>query len=71
QIEKQEASLRATEERMAAPGFYDDRAAAADVVAHHALLKEEIAKLMERWETIHDEIETLMAPTSSSTRVRQ
>jgi hypothetical protein len=37
---------------MAAPGFYDDRAAAQPVVDRHQALMWEVGKLMHRWEDL-------------------
>jgi len=51
-IAEREQAIREIEERMATPGFYDDRAAAQQVVDHHQALMWEVGDLMSQWETL-------------------
>jgi hypothetical protein len=44
---------------MAAPGFYEDRAAAALRVAEHEALKAEVAGLMTQWEEAQQALDAL------------
>jgi ATP-binding cassette subfamily F protein 3 len=52
QIGDAEAAIRETERAMAAPGFYDDRAAAQPVVDRHQALMWEVGRLMHEWEEL-------------------
>jgi len=47
-----EDAIRAIEQTMSAPGFYDDRAAAQPVIDHHHALMWEVGDLMHRWEEL-------------------
>jgi ATP-binding cassette subfamily F protein 3 len=47
-----EAAIRELEKTMAAPGFYDDRAAAQPVVDRHQSLMWEVGHLMHQWEEL-------------------
>jgi ATP-binding cassette subfamily F protein 3 len=51
-IGERERTIKDLEARMAAPGFYDDRAVADSVVAQHQALMWEVGDLMHRWETL-------------------
>ena len=51
-ISDREREIRAIEETMAAPGFYDDRAAAHPVVDRHQNLMWEVGTLMGQWEAL-------------------
>jgi ATP-binding cassette subfamily F protein 3 len=51
-IAEREQAIREIEARMAAPGFYDDRAAAQSVVDQHQTLMWEVGDLMSQWETL-------------------
>src|SRR5439155_20547645 len=51
-IAKCEAAIREIELSMAAPGFYDDRAAAQPVVDRHQALMWEVGDLMHQWEQL-------------------
>jgi ATP-binding cassette subfamily F protein 3 len=51
-IGETEQSIRNIEETMAAPGFYDDRAAAQPVIDRHQALMWEVGDLMHRWEEL-------------------
>jgi ATP-binding cassette subfamily F protein 3 len=52
QIAVKEQAVRDIEHRMAAPGFYDDRAQADAAVADRQKLLDEVAALMTEWETL-------------------
>jgi hypothetical protein len=47
-----EDAIRAIEQTMSAPGFYDDRAAAQPVIDRHHALMWEVGDLMHRWEEL-------------------
>jgi ATP-binding cassette subfamily F protein 3 len=47
-----EAAIRAIEQAMAAPGFYDDRTAAQAIVDRHQALMWEVGDLMGQWEAL-------------------
>jgi ATP-binding cassette subfamily F protein 3 len=47
-----EAAIRELETLMAAPGFYDDRAAAQPVIARHQALMWQVGDLMHQWEEL-------------------
>jgi ATP-binding cassette subfamily F protein 3 len=47
-----EAAIRELEKTMAAPGFYDDRAAARPVVDRHQSLMWQVGDLMQQWEEL-------------------
>ena len=51
-ITDREREIRTIEEAMSAPGFYDDRAAAAPVVDRHQNLMWEVGTLMSQWEAL-------------------
>jgi ATP-binding cassette subfamily F protein 3 len=51
-IAEAEKGLRELEQTMAAPGFYDDRAAAQPVVERHQALMWEVGDLMHQWEEL-------------------
>jgi ATP-binding cassette subfamily F protein 3 len=52
QIAATENAIRDLEQRMAAPGFYDDRAAAQPVIDEHQNLMWKVGDLMHRWEEL-------------------
>jgi ATP-binding cassette subfamily F protein 3 len=52
QIAATENAIRDLEQRMAAPGFYDDRASAQPVVDEHQALMWKVGELMHRWEEL-------------------
>jgi ATP-binding cassette subfamily F protein 3 len=52
QIAECEEAIRAIEQRMAAPGFYEDRTAAQPVVDQHQALMWQVGDLMHRWEEL-------------------
>jgi ATP-binding cassette, subfamily F, member 3 len=52
QISATENAIRDLEQRMAAPGFYDDRAAAQPVIDEHHALMWKVGDLMHRWEEL-------------------
>jgi len=52
QIAATENAIRDLEQRMAAPGFYDDRASAQPVVDEHQALMWKVGDLMHRWEQL-------------------
>jgi ATP-binding cassette, subfamily F, member 3 len=47
-----EAAIREIEQRMSAPGFYDDRAAAQPVIEEHQALMWKVGDLMHQWEML-------------------
>jgi uncharacterized coiled-coil protein SlyX len=47
-----EASIRELEQMMAAPGFYDDRAAAQPFIDRHQALMWKVGDLMHQWEEL-------------------
>jgi ATP-binding cassette subfamily F protein 3 len=51
-IADREQEIRDIEQTMAAPGFYDDRAAAQPVIDRHQALMWEVGDLMHRWEEL-------------------
>jgi ATP-binding cassette subfamily F protein 3 len=51
-IAETEAAIRELEARMAAPGFYDDRAAAQKAADEHQSLMWKVGELMQRWENL-------------------
>ncbi len=51
-IADREQQIKDLEGQMAAPGFYEDRTAASDVVARHQALMWEVGDLMHQWETL-------------------
>jgi ATP-binding cassette subfamily F protein 3 len=52
QIAATENAIRDLEQRMGAPGFYDDRASAQPVVDEHQALMWKVGDLMHRWEQL-------------------
>jgi ATP-binding cassette, subfamily F, member 3 len=52
QISATENAIRDLEQRMAAPGFYDDRTAAQPVIDEHQALMWKVGDLMHRWEEL-------------------
>jgi ATP-binding cassette, subfamily F, member 3 len=52
QIAATENAIRDLEQRMAAPGFYDDRVAAQPVIDEHQTLMWKVGDLMHRWEEL-------------------
>ena len=59
-----EAAIREIEQRMSAPGFYDDRAAAQPLIEEHQTLMWKVGDLMHQWEMLH----TADVPAEASTR---
>jgi ATP-binding cassette, subfamily F, member 3 len=51
-IAETEASLRAIEQEMAAPGFYENRATAQPVIERHQALMWQVGDLMHQWEEL-------------------
>ncbi len=51
-IASAEQAIRALEQAMAAPGFYDDRAAAQPTIDRHQALMWEVGALMSQWEEL-------------------
>jgi ATP-binding cassette subfamily F protein 3 len=64
-IGETEQAIRDIEAQMAAPGFYDDRAAAQTVVTRHQSLMWEVGDLMHQWEELQSAAG--LATTSSDT----
>ncbi|HJS59256.1 MAG TPA: ABC-F family ATP-binding cassette domain-containing protein, partial [Vicinamibacteria bacterium] len=56
-IAEKEQAVKALEAEMAAPGFYDDRAAADKKVSEHQSLMWEVGELMGQWEMVAAEVE--------------
>ncbi len=54
-IAETEASIREIEVRMAAPGFYDDRAAAQKAADEHQALMWKVGELMQQWEELQSD----------------
>jgi ATP-binding cassette, subfamily F, member 3 len=63
QIAEVENAIREVEQMMATPGFYDDRAAAQQVIDKHQNLMWKVGDLMHRWEELQS---TDLAPTADS-----
>jgi ATP-binding cassette subfamily F protein 3 len=57
-ISEKEKAVKELEQRMASPGFYDDRAVAERAAAEHAALMWEVGDLMGQWEALQAELET-------------
>jgi len=51
-IAETEAAIKALEQQMSAPGFYDDRAAAQPVIDRHQSLMWQVGDLMNQWEEL-------------------
>jgi ATP-binding cassette subfamily F protein 3 len=51
-IAETEAAIKALEQQMSAPGFYDDRAAAKPVIDRHQSLMWQVGDLMNQWEEL-------------------
>jgi ATP-binding cassette subfamily F protein 3 len=64
-IAEREASVRAAEAAMAAPGFYDDRAAAKATLDRHQALMWEVGELLGQWEMLQAEAEAMKAALSA------
>jgi ATP-binding cassette, subfamily F, member 3 len=56
-VAEKEQAVKALEAEMAAPGFYDDRAAADKKVSEHQSLMWEVGDLMSQWEMLAAEVE--------------
>jgi ATP-binding cassette subfamily F protein 3 len=52
-ITETETAIRAVEQQMSAPGFYEDRAAAQPVIDRHQALMWQVGDLMNQWEELH------------------
>jgi hypothetical protein len=63
-ISEAEQAIRDLEQTMAAPGFYDDRAAAQPVIDRHQSLMWQVGDLMHQWEELQN------APELASTSDR-
>jgi ATP-binding cassette subfamily F protein 3 len=61
-----EQSVRALEARMAAPGFYDDRAQAAEASEQHQKLMWETGELMSQWEALQAEVDEKAAQLAAT-----
>ena len=61
-IAETEQAIKDIESAMAAPGFYDDRAAAQTTIDRHQALMWEVGDLMHQWE----ELQSSQTLTSSS-----
>jgi ATP-binding cassette subfamily F protein 3 len=61
QIAATENAIRDLEQRMAAPGFYDDRAASQPVVDEHQALMWKVGDLMHRWEELQSAADVAQA----------
>jgi len=54
QVAECEAAIREIEQTMAAPGFYDDRAAAQPTIDRHQALMWQVGELMHKWEELQE-----------------
>ena len=63
-IAETEAAIRELETRMAAPGFYDDRAAAQKAADEHQALMWKVGELMQRWEDMQSSANLASSPTN-------
>jgi ATP-binding cassette subfamily F protein 3 len=54
-IAEREAAIKALEQSMSAPGFYEDRAAAQPTIDRHQALMWEVGDLMNQWESLQTE----------------
>jgi ATP-binding cassette subfamily F protein 3 len=61
QIAATENAIRDLEQRMAAPGFYDNRAAAQPVIDEHQALMWKVGDLMHRWEELQSAADVAQA----------
>ncbi|MEQ1727834.1 MAG: ABC-F family ATP-binding cassette domain-containing protein [Vicinamibacterales bacterium] len=61
-VAETETAIRELEARMAAPGFYDDRAAAQKAADDHQALMWKVNELMQRWEDLQSDPD--LAPTA-------
>jgi hypothetical protein len=61
-IAETEAAIRTLESRMAAPGFYDDRAASKKAADEHQSLMWTVGDLMQQWEDM--QTDSTLAPTT-------
>jgi len=61
QIAATENAIGDLEQRMAAPGFYDDRAAAQPVIDEHQALMWKVGDLMHRWEELQSAADVAQA----------
>jgi ATP-binding cassette subfamily F protein 3 len=68
QIAKHETEIKAVEATMSAAGFYDDHATTKPVIDRHQQMMWTVGDLMNRWEMLQQEMDTLQrqAPTSSA-----
>jgi uncharacterized protein YdaT len=57
-----EGAIRELENRMSAPGFYDDRDASQKVVNQHQELMWKVGELMQRWEMLQTEDDLASSP---------
>jgi ATP-binding cassette subfamily F protein 3 len=57
QISATENAIRDLEQRMAAPGFYDDRTAAQPLIDQHQALMWKVGDLMHRWEELQSAVD--------------
>jgi ATP-binding cassette subfamily F protein 3 len=56
-ISAKETAVKELEARMAAPGFYDDRARAEAAALEHRALSEEVGALLQQWEELQASVE--------------
>ena len=66
QIAETERALRDIEQRMAAPGFYEHRAAAQPVIDRHQALMWQVGDLMHQWEELQNAANLTSATNASS-----
>jgi ATP-binding cassette subfamily F protein 3 len=64
-IAEREAAVKAAEAAMAAPGFYDDPAAAKATLDRHQALMWEVGELLGQWEMLQSEAETMKGTLSA------
>ena len=63
QIAETEAAMKALEEQMAQPGFYDDRASSQPVIDQHQALMWKVGDLMHQWEELQTQQDSGAAPS--------
>ncbi len=66
-VTESEQAVKAIEARMATPGFYDDRAQAAQATEEHQKLMWETGELMAQWEALEAEVDEKARSLASAT----
>jgi hypothetical protein len=68
-ISEGEAAIKALEDTMSAPGFYEDHVASKPVLDQHQALMWEVGDLMNRWEMLQQEAAAFEAQAPRSPQV--